>query len=94
MFRRAHLARALVIAAWISVIVSAQAGAEGLDVPLREVIVSDNVLFHFHTTLLASLYTTKSAMFAVGPNEFHFYFFFTASLSGDKELRVHHQEKI
>lgn len=56
-FRQARLACALVIAAWINVIVSAQAGAEGLDVvPLPRVIVSDNVLFHLHTTLLTSVH--------------------------------------
>ena len=48
--------RALVIAACINVTVSAQAGAEGLDVvPLGRVIVSDNVLFHLYTTLIASV---------------------------------------
>ena len=54
--RQGRLACALLIAAWINVIVSAQAGAEGLDVvPLGRVIASDNVLFHLHTTLLASV---------------------------------------
>lgn len=68
-FRQGCLAYALVIAAWINVIVSTQAGAEGLDAVLLErVIVSDNVLFHLHTTVLASLHTTKSAVFVVSPN--------------------------
>ncbi len=83
-FRQGRLACTLVIAAWINVIVSAQAGAEGLDiVPLGRVIVSDNVLFHLHTTLFASVqtpslrppsspHTTKSAVFAVSPHTPHF----------------------
>lgn len=60
-FRQGRLARALVIALWINVIVGAQAGAEGLDVvPLGRVIVSDNVLFHLHTTLLTSKHLLPS----------------------------------
>lgn len=94
-FRQGRLACALVIAARINVRVSAQAGAEGLDVvPFRRVIVSDNVLFHLHThpsclrschpnTPLQCLMPLNQQCFFCEPQ--HTSLLFTAPLPEDQE---------